>query len=199
MKKRAVWIIAAAVAAGLVLGFLISGPAGEAAARKKESKALTDRLSSAEELSSIEYDYRNAVKLESSRQLFESLDIPFTKKEIVMTYSGVMKIGIDMSKVSVSVKRSGGDVSGVRVTLPDVKILSNEIDRDSIDFPIETQGLGNSIKTADYSKLEKQADSDIRDSVRDSSVMDQAESEVKSDISGYLKSLYGSDIKVSFD
>ena len=162
-------------------------------------KEVTEKLSNIASNSVIQYDYTNAVKLKSSEKFMEKISIPFTSKDIVMIYDGKMKIGADISEVEAKVDKSAtGDINGVTVTLPKVEITSNEINRQSIAFPVEKSTILNRVKNSDYDELEKTAKEKIENSVKSSAVMTQAEQALKDNITGYLRGLYGEDVEVIF-
>ena len=196
------------ILAGLVLGFfglpsILNNDSPAALLSKLQSgndKAVTEKLSNIASNSVIEYDYTNAVKLNSTEKLFKKVSIPFTSKKVVMIYDGKMKIGAEISEVEAKVdKGTDGTVSSVSIVLPEVEITSNEIDRNSIAFPVEKSGLLNGIKNSDYDELEKTAKEKIENSVKASSVMTQAEQALKDNITGYLHGLYGEDVEVVFN
>ena len=198
----------ALILAGLVLGFfglpsILNNNSPAALLSKLQSgneKAVTEKLSNIASNSVVQYDYTNAVTLNSTEKLFKKVSIPFTSKKVVMIYNGKMKIGADISEVEAKVdKDSSGKVNNIAIVLPKVDITSNEIDRKSISFPVEKSGLLNGVKNSDYDELEKTAKDKIESSVKASSVMTQAEQTLKDNITGYLHGLYGEDVEVVFN
>ena len=67
--------------------------------------------------------------------------MPFTKSEVVFTYSGTISIGIDMSKIKV--KPVDPTKKEIHIQLPEVEILANEIDTSSFDIPYENNSMFN--------------------------------------------------------
>lgn len=195
------------ILAGLALGFfglpsLFNGGSPTellSNLQKGNDKAVTEKLSNIASNSVIEYDYTNAVKLNSNEKFMKKITIPFTSKNIVMIYDGKMKIGADISEIEAKVdKGATGNINGITVTLPEVKINSNEIDRKSISFPVEKATILNGLKNSDYDELESTAKEKIEASVSASSVMTQAEQALKDNITGYIHGLYGEDVEVVF-
>jgi hypothetical protein len=116
-----------------------------------------------------------------------------------MKYDGKMKIGADMSGIEAEAEKdASGNVKSVSVTIPEIVITSNEVDRDSITFPVEKSTIINKIKSSDYDDLETNAREKIEKAVKASNTMDQAEEKLKENITGYLHGLYGKDVEVTF-
>ncbi len=196
------------ILAGLALGFfglpsLMKGNSPAALLSNLQSgnnKAVTEKLSNIASNSVIEYDYTNAVKLKSSEKFMKKISIPFTDKNIVMIYDGKMKIGADVSELDAKVDKDvSGNINSVTIKLPKVEITSNEINRQSISFPVEKATILNRVKNSDYDELEKTAKEKIENTVKSSSVMTEAEQALKDNISGYLRGLYGEDVEVVFN
>ena len=91
------------------------------------STALTQQLQEVNDLVTMEYNYTKVGKFENSLQL-NGWDIPLTTKSFLLTYSGKLSAGVDMSKAEVNVKDHT-----ISVKIPEVAIFSNVIDEKSIE------------------------------------------------------------------
>lgn len=194
---------------GLAIGFfgipaLIGGAGIDDAVAKLRGgndDAVRQKLSYIAELSVLDYKYSNAAAYTDQKtieSLRKKVNVPFTKKAVVMTYDGEIKIGTDADKITVEVKKDGGDVSEVTVGLPPMKITSHEIIRDSIDYPLEKNSVFNSLKTEDYERIEAEGRKKMEAEVEKNGTMDRAKEELKKTIGGYLEALYGDDVRVTF-
>lgn len=76
---------------------------------------------------------------EASRQLF-GVTIPFTQSKYIYSYDVVIKAGLDFTDVTWS-QQDGT----IRVTLPEIRVLSNEIDLDSLKVYHEDESLFRNI------------------------------------------------------
>ena len=76
---------------------------------------------------------------EASRELF-GVTIPFTQSKYVYSYDVVIKAGLDFTDVSWS-----EEDGTIRVTLPEIRVLSNEIDLDSLKVYHEDESLFRNI------------------------------------------------------
>ena len=76
---------------------------------------------------------------EASRELL-GVTIPFTQSKYIYSYDVVIKAGLDFTDVSWS------EEDGIiRVTLPEIRVLSNEIDLDSLKVYHEDESLFRNI------------------------------------------------------
>lgn len=167
-----------------------------------EESSLTEKVSHIAELSVLDFKYKNATSITDNIEVKtykDKINIPFTKKAIVMTYDGDIKIGVDADKITINVKRGSGDaVEEVTVGLPPMKITSNDIDRESIKYPLEKNNILNQIDSEDYAKMEEDGKAKMAEAVEKNGAMDRAKEELKATITGYLTALYGDDVKIVF-
>ena len=82
-----------------------------------------------------------------SAQLFNiTFDLPLTRTKFIYSYDGVIKAGVDFTKIEVEkddLKRV------ITVTLPKSYILSTEIDFDSFELYDEQQSIFNPVSVKD--------------------------------------------------
>lgn len=112
--------------------------------QKMSAIVLENRLAEVSELASITYSYTNMAEFENSKD-FYGMTLPFTTKGFILTYDGEIKAGIDLSEAQVNM--NGKEVT---ITLPKAKVLSHEINEDSIEVFDETTSIFNSFKIEDY-------------------------------------------------
>lgn len=193
------------IIAGLALGFLVLpnyiniaiGSTADKLAVGDEG-TLTTQVSDIAELATIEYNYKDAVTLQDREVVAEGHKIPFTEKNIVMIYEGTLKVGVDTSKISMIVNKENDEVSEVIVTLPAVEILSNEVNRDTIEFPVEKSPVFNKLTKEDYDQIEIKADEKVRERIANNGTLERAEEETRTAVTNYIVAVYGKDVKVTF-
>lgn len=78
-----------------------------------------------------------------SRELF-GINIPFTQSKYIYSYDIVIKAGLDFTGITWSEQ---GDT--IRITLPEIKILSSEIDLDSLKVYHEDESIFQKITLED--------------------------------------------------
>ncbi len=149
MKKKlfkiilSIVIIIAAAAAGFFTGTNWQG----IIARSQPQiivEGIEGKITEIGELSTAEYNYTNVGSFENNLKI-KDWDVPLTTKRFIVQYDGLIKAGIDMSRVSVTA--SAGIIT---VTLPDAEILSHEIDENSLMVLDETKNIFNRITIDDY-------------------------------------------------
>lgn len=143
LKRRAilVLILIAVVAGAFFLGGVMAGRDSQP---QITSSLLGQRLNAIQELATQEYHYTNMGRFQNQLD-FYGWKVPFTTKSFIVAYDGVIKAGVDLSELQVEV--SGKTIS---VTLPEGKILSHDIDEDSLEVFDETKNIFNPIQIEDY-------------------------------------------------
>lgn len=144
-------LIAAAVLVGAVYGAFLYGAkrASEEAEPVVTSDLLGQQLRAAQELVSVSYFYTNMARYENQLD-FYGWKVPFTTKTFIVSYDGVIKAGVDLSKVTVDVDEIAKTIT---VTLPDSRIISHEIPEDSIEVFDESDNVFNRISITDYTSF----------------------------------------------
>lgn len=143
LKRRVTLALALVVA--LAAAFLLGGAlAGQESEPEITSALLGQRLAEIQELATQEYHYTNMGRFQNQLD-FYGWKVPFTTKSFIVAYDGVIKAGVDLSQVKVTVENQT-----ITVTLPEGKILSHEIDEDSLEVFDETKNIFNPIRIEDY-------------------------------------------------
>lgn len=92
--------------------------------------------------------FTNVQVISGSRQLF-GVTIPFTQSRYIYSYDGVIKAGYDFSEINVEVNELTHTVT---VTLPEVKILSTEIDESSLVVYDEQDNIFTPLKVSNMNQ-----------------------------------------------
>lgn len=147
--KALLAVLAAALIIGAVAGvFLYGVKRGSQEARPVvTSDLLGQQLRAVEELVSVSYHYTNMARYENQLD-FYGWKVPFTTKSFIVSYDGIIKAGVDLSKVEVDM-----DADRITVTLPGSQIISHEIPEDSIEVFDESDNVFNRISITDYTSF----------------------------------------------
>lgn len=100
------------------------------------------------ELASVEYLFSDAAKFTDSKYI-GGYKLPWTEKSFLLKWDGVIKAGIELDQVRISVDRSDEENKTIHVYLPQVKILSYEINDDSVEVVDEKDNIFNNITIED--------------------------------------------------
>ena len=143
--KSGVSLILAGVALAAVCfgaGFFTGGRTQEEP--QLSSVTVEQQLQQISQLATTQYAYTNMGQFERGSD-FYGIRIPFTTSRFIVSYSGVITAGVDLSQAQVEVTDEQ-----VTVTLPAAQILSHEIDPDSLEVFDETRSIFNPITIEDY-------------------------------------------------
>lgn len=132
---------------------------------------LEAQLSGIRELASVSYQYTNMAQFENSGN-FYGLTIPFTTKRFILTYDGVIKAGVDLSQAKISV--SG---SRVAVTLPPAKILSHQLDEDSVELFDQRTSIFNPFTIEDFTAFQAEQKAVMEEKALQQGLLDQAQAQ----------------------
>ena len=148
----------------VVILFLLTGIVAFNGGRFKEIESnpvlnvisLEEQILAIGELATLQYDYKTLIQSADSRQI-KGWTIPLTQKSVIIAVDGTIKIGVDMSEVSINASEEEKIIS---ISVPKSKILSHELHEDTIAVLEEKSGLFNRISIEDWPVMaisEKQA------------------------------------------
>lgn len=137
------------------------------------SSLIYNKLVSAKELTTLKYHYTNMGHFEN-QNTFYGYKVPFTSKEFIVSYEGLINAGIDLDKMKVDV----GDKS-IEVRIPPAEILSHEIYEDSLKVYDERESIFNRIDIEDYNDFSKDQKSEIEKRAIKKGFLKEADEESK--------------------
>lgn len=124
------------------------------------------------ELATIEYLYTDAGKFEDTAELFgKELNWSLTTKSFITKWDGTIKAGIDISEV---VAEKDAETKEIIVYLPEAKILSHEIDEESIETLDQKNGLFNSVEVQDIRKFDAVCKEAMEEKVIENGLLEKA-------------------------
>lgn len=149
------------------------------------SDLLGERLRSAQELVTVAYYYTSMGRFENQVD-FYGWKVPFTAKSFIVSYDGVIKAGVDLEQLQVSI--GGGEVT---VTLPESRIISHEIPEDSLEVFDESDNLFNHITIEDYTAFTRDQKSAMEQRAVDGGLLDRANQEARTAVDSLLRIMPG--------
>ena len=178
MKRKKIFCL-------LVISMLCIGGCGDKN-QKKEEEADFSAISSVCELATLKCYYHNVAKSETEASgLFKWLGKGY--KKIWTEYSGIVELGIDVSKVSVEKPTADGVV---KVTIPDAEILSVDLDEDSMGEPLTDTGFMTKITKEEETEALAEAQNHMEETAKENgNLLNQAKERAKSLIEGYVKNV----------
>ena len=154
--------------------------------KEEEKEADFSAIQSVCELATLKCYYHNVAKSETEASgLFKWLGTGY--KKIWTEYSGIVELGVDVSKVSVSKPSKDGVV---KVTIPDAEILSVDLDEDSMGEPLTDTGFMTKITKEEETEALAEAQNHMEETANENgNLLNQAKERAKSLIEGYVKNV----------
>lgn len=149
---------------------------------KITNETIGVQIKEIKEMSTIQYKYKQLASREDWNTLF-NIKLPFTKSSFILTYTGVLKLGIDFAETKIEVDEGS---KTIKVTLPESKVLSNEIDMKSIKVYDETNSIFNPVKIDDYAQFTQSGKENAEADARESGVFEQSNEVAKKIITELL-------------
>ncbi len=130
--------------------------------------------------------YTNVQVIKSARQIF-GVDIPLTQSQFIFSYDGVVKAGVDFADIEIGVDEGRGQIV---VTLPEIKVLSNEIDLDSLEIYDESNNIFHPLNIDDInvSLIEMQEESEAK--AIENGLLESARANAEALLRGMLAGFY---------
>jgi hypothetical protein len=185
MKKRLLVVLAVlALVAGSFLGGALFH-SGRAAARTPLilSELIAGKVSGISEYASLEYRYTNVGKFEDQVD-FYGWQVPWTTKSFIITYDGVMKLGIKGSGISVQVQGKE-----VHIKLPAAQLLSHEIYEDKLEVLDQTKNIFNPIQIEDYTRFAADRKQEMEKKAREEGLFQEARVRAEQQLGLFLHSV----------
>lgn len=146
---------------------------------------LGQQLRDIQELSTVEYHYTNMGRFENQKD-FYGWKVPFTTKSFIVAYDGVIKAGVDLSEMKIEV--SGKTIT---VTMPEAKVLSHEMDEESLEVYDETHNIFNPIEIEDYTQFTADQKESIEARALDNGLLTSAAQRAENTVRGLIEALPG--------
>lgn len=188
LKKLKKWLflvlaVIAAVAAAFVGGILFQNRASADSAPTITSDLISGQIADISEYASLEYRYTNVGKFED-RVDFYGWKVPLTTKSFIITYDGVMKLGIRGNDISVEVHKNE-----VQITLPPAEILSHEIYEDTLEVLDQTKNIFNQIQIEDYTTFAADQKKEMEQKAEEDGLFLEAEERARQQIQTFLEGI----------
>lgn len=145
------------------------------------SSIIKNRINSVKELVTTEYHYTNMANFEN-QNTFYGWKVPLTKKKFVISYEGLVKLGIDLDNVDVKINNNNIDIS-----MNNSKIISHEIDENSLKVFDEQNSIFNPIKVEDYNSFSKDQKSKIEKDIVEKGILEESNEKSKKVLEELIK------------
>ncbi len=154
------------------VGFLTGGRSDDESP-KLSTVVVQNQLEQISELATAQYHYTNMGQFEQSND-FYGVKIPFSGKHFIVSYDGTILAGVDLSKAEIKVS-----ASKVSITLPEAKILSHEIDENSLEVFDETKNIFNPLTIENYNQFYAEQKDEIEAKALEGGLLTEAEDQAE--------------------
>ena len=161
-------------------GYFAGMRTGNGAHHEMSAVVLQNQITAMSELGTMTYAYTELGKYKTQNE-FYGVKLPFTTSSFILTYDGVIKAGIDMSKAEVAVS---GDK--VKVSLPPAQILSHEIDEESVQLYDEKKSIFNPFTVKDYTEFYADQKKKVEEKALAKGLLTEAEKQAQVMLKGLL-------------
>lgn len=134
--------------------------------------------------------YCTEVNLTDSSVQLWGHNVPFTQSKYIYSYNVVIKAGCDFSRIEWTVNKAEGKIS---VTLPEMQILSCEIDPDSFKVYHEAESVFNQIRLADNNDAMKNLRDNAINTATENGLFENARANAELLITAFLRADYPAD------
>lgn len=151
-----------------------------------KSRSIELGLKNIGELSTQAGYYTNVQVISDYREVF-GVDIPFTQNKYIFSYDGIVKAGVNFSEIEVNVD----DITKtIVVTLPEIKILSNEIDEESLEVYDETKNIFNPLKLDDINLAFVTLKERAQENAIENGILENAQVNAENLVKGFLQGMF---------
>ena len=128
----------------------------------------------------------NVGVMDKSRDLF-GISIPFTQSKYIYSYDYIIKAGLNFEDLNYKVNEISKTIT---VELPEIKVLSNEVDIDSLKVYHEDESIFTQIKLGDNNSQMKEMREEAEEHAIENGVLEGAEENAKVLIMSYFAQAY---------
>ncbi len=126
--------------------------------------------------------FTNVQKQNEDQKLF-GMSVPFTTSQYIFSYDGVVKAGLDFSKIEVQIDDANKLAT---VKLPKIEIFDISIDNESLKIYDESQSIFTPLHITDLNDAQKQLKEEVRQTAIDNGILEGAARNAKVLISSFL-------------
>ena len=128
----------------------------------------------------------NVGVMDKSRDLF-GISIPFTQSKYIYSYDYIIKAGLNFEDLNYKVNEMSKTIT---VELPEIKVLSNEVDIDSLKVYHEDESIFTQIKLGDNNSQMKEMREEAEEHAIENGLLEAAEENAKVLIMSYFAQVY---------
>lgn len=186
VKKALVLVLLVVVLAAVaVVGWNVWMSSKESV--KTMSTGISSYINDIGELATAEYGFTMANTASKPHKEVAGFKIPFTESKVIYSYEGLIKAGVDFADIGISVDDAAKTIS---ISLPEARILSKAVDRDSLIVYDEKNSPFNSFTFEDMNLSEAALENAAEEAAVENGLLDRATESAKVIIRSMVGNLY---------
>lgn len=158
---------------------------GEIEKRVVTVEEVETKLLEIGELSTYSEEYKIKLSKEETRYLLEKIKMPWTTNSIELECKGVVKVGYELSEISVKV-----DDNKIYISIPKAKLNDNYVIWDSIEYK-EKNNINNPIEFSQYHEMVQEIEEKGLKEAENKGIYNAAEDNLKKLITEFLSGFVG--------
>lgn len=134
--------------------------------------------------------YSSNTRVDNDDIDFFGISIPFTKTRHIYSYDTIIKAGIDFGDVDLSVNELTKEI---KIELPEVKVLSKEIDEESLEVYLEEDSIFTKVSLKDQSEAKTEMLNLAQQDAIDNGLLDNAKDNAETMLTQFVGNVYNLD------
>lgn len=179
LTKKIITFVAIGV---LVLAVIL----GTTTALRTDNKVTKLGFEDIGELATQSAHYTQVAVMDKDRKLFTQ-SIPFTKTHYIFSYDGEIKAGFEFSEID---WKENEKEKSITVKLPKAKVLSNELDEESLKIYLEENSPFSNIGLKEQAKNRKKMQEDAEKAAIENGLLEEATENAKTILNGFFAKEY---------
>lgn len=139
---------------------------------------VESKLFEISEISSYSGKYTINKSVDQSRYLLDNFAIPGTKNSISITCTGIVKVGYDISKITIDIDNIDNTDPKIHIGLPDPTVLDNYVIWDTVEC-VENNTPLHPIEFSQYKELITDIEAEGLAEVESEEIYEKAEEHIK--------------------
>lgn len=170
VKKLGRWVVIAAILAAVsIVAFnVLTQPKDDI---ETMSVSIGSYINDIGELATAEYGFTMVQTATKPHKEVVGFKIPFTESKVIYSYEGLIKAGLDFEDIDIAVDDAA---KTVRITLPEVRLLSTVLDRDSLIVYDEKNSPFNAFTFEDMNLSEAELEKSAEETAVNNGLLDRA-------------------------
>lgn len=150
---------------------------------KIELDVINSEIREIGELATVEYLFTDAAKFSDSKQI-KDWNIPFTEKSFILKWDGVIKAGVTVDQITVSIN---DESKTIIVSMPAASILSYSIESENVSVLDEQNNVFNPITITDKIKMDAKTENAMKERAIENGLLEKAQKNAENVITNLLK------------